>query len=482
MSCLLPSLVSRNRGLVHYVRRMTVFDVVVLGAGSAGEWAAGGAADGGRTVALVERQRVGGECPYVACIPSKAMLRSAHARQQTRHLAGLGGASAAVPLDRDRDAFGSAVRRRDDLAAQRDDSTAATAITRRGVTLVRGAGCIAGHGVIEVAGRELRYRDLVVATGSSAVVPPIDGLDGVLAWTSDQALSAAGYLDSLVVLGGSAVGCELAQMYAGFGVRVTLVEPAGQLVPGEEPAVARDLASGLKDSGVDLRIGVSAVGAEQAAGGGVLVTLDDGKSAEAERIVLAAGREPATGSIGLERIGITPAQDGTLTVDDHCRVRGQAHVWAAGDVTGIAPFTHGANYQARVVTANLLGGSTTADYRAIPRVIYTEPALVSVGITTAQAQDAGLDVLTAQTDLAEMARASTDGAAAGHLILVADRARGVLVGATALGPGADSWIGEAALAIRAEVPIAVLADVVHAFPTFAEAYEIPLRELAAQLP
>jgi len=457
------------------------FDVVVVGAGSAGEWVAGGIADAGGSAALVERLRVGGECPYVACIPSKAILASAHARDQARRLAELGGAAAAVPLGDSEAAFGAAVRRRDGLARHGDDGHAAASIARRGVTLVRGAGRITGPGRVEVAGGELAYRDLVVATGSSPVIPAVDGLGRVPAWTSDQALTAPDYPASVIILGGGAVGCELAQAYAGFGVAVTLVEPGGQLAGDEDADVAADLAALLRGSGISIRLGAAAVTAGPGPAGGARVVLDDGSAVAADRVILAAGRAPATAGIGLETLGVTPQESGALSVDEHCRVTGQAHIWAAGDVTGIAPYTHGANYQARVVTDNLLGGSATTDYRAIPRVIYTEPPLAAVGLTAAQARSAGLDTVTATADVSEQARAATDGSVAGRLVLVADRARGVLVGAAALGPGADGWIMEAAVAIRGEVPLTVLADVVHPFPTYAQAYEVPLRELAAAL-
>ena len=461
---------------------MQVFDVVVLGAGSAGEWVAGGIADQGGTVALLEKLRVGGECPYVACIPSKAMLRSAQARAQARHLGQLGGASAAPGLDPDRLAFGAAVRRRDELSHGRDDRDAAGSIVNRGVSLVRGAGRIAGPGVVVSGAREIGYRDLVVATGSGPVIPSLDGLDTVPAWTSDQALSAAECPASLLVLGGGAVGCELAQAYAGFGVPVTLVESAGQLAGHEDARIAADLAAVLRGSGVDVRLGVSVTGLAATAGRQARALLSDGTAVEAARVILAVGRAPATDGLGLAAIGVRPGEGGALRVDDHCRVEGQEHVWAAGDVTGIAPYTHGANYQARVVTENLLGGSRAADYRAIPRIVYTEPPLASVGLTEAQAREAGTDVLTATADVAQMARAATDGAAdraaAGRLVLTADRARGVLIGAAAVGPRADDWICEAAVAIRARVPLEVLADVVHPFPTYAQSYEVPLRELA----
>jgi dihydrolipoamide dehydrogenase len=460
---------------------MQTFDVAVLGAGSAGEWIAGGVADKGGSVVLVEALRVGGECPYVACIPSKAMLRSAHARVQARHLTDLGGASVSPGLDEDRDAFRAAVRRRDRLSGAGDDSGAAASIERRGVTLVRGTGRISRPGVIDVAGREFGYRDLVVATGSSPVIPPVEGLDAVPAWTSDQALSAPEYPVSVIVLGGGAVGSELAQAYAGFGVRVSLVEAAGQLAGHEDPRIAAELAAVLRGDGVDVRLGAQVTRMEVTGDGGARALLAGGTAIEAGRVILAAGRAPATKGLGLHSIGVTTAESGALRVDDHCRIEGQAHAWAAGDVTAIAPYTHGANYQARVVTENLLGGSRAADYRAMPRVIYTDPPLASVGMTERQAREAGIEVTTATIDISQVARSSTDGASAGQLVLVADRAHGVLIGACAIGPAADEWISEATLAILTRVPITLLADVVHPFPTFCEVYEIPLRQLAAEL-
>jgi pyruvate/2-oxoglutarate dehydrogenase complex dihydrolipoamide dehydrogenase (E3) component len=425
------------------------FDVVVVGAGSAGEWVAGGVADAGGSVALVEASRVGGECPYVACIPSKGMLRSAHVREDARHLAELGGASAPVALDDDEAAYRAAVRRRDVLSSHRDDTDAARGIKRRGVTLIRGTGRITGSGVIDVDGRQVGYRDLVVATGSRPAVPPIEGLDQVAPWTSDQALSAPARPASLMVLGGGAVGCELAQAYAGFGVAVTLVEAATQLVSGEDAAVAAELATVLRASNIDIRLGTEVKAVEAAAGGQARVLLDGGSVVETEQVILAAGRTPATAGLGLDAIGVTPADTGALAVDPRCRVEGHDHVWAAGDVTGIAPYTH--------------------------------PPMASTGMPAEQARDDGIDVITATTDMAQLARTATDGTAGGLLILVADRSRRVLIGAAAAGPGADEWISEASVAIRAGIPLKTLADVVHPFPAFAQAYEVPLRELAAQL-
>ena len=458
---------------------MRSFDVVVLGAGSAGEWVAGGVADGGRSAALVEAGRVGGECPYVACMPSKALLRSAQVRHLLRRSADLGAVSRLPTLDEDAAAFAAAAERRDRIAAHGDDSAAATGIQERGVVLIRGHGAVVRPGVVDVGGNEYAYRDLVIATGAHAVWPPVDGLDAVPTWTSEQALTVSVRPASLAILGGGPVGCELAQVYARFGVEVTLVDAADRLIPAEEPSISERLAGVLRSDGVDVRLGVQVEVAEPSDGGARLL-LDDGSTVEVERVLVAVGRAPNVGDIGLEELGVEPGDSG-LEVGPDCRVVGQEHVWAAGDVTGVAPFTHTANYQARVVTDNLLGGSARADYRAIPRCVYTDPAVASVGLTPDQARDQGLDVATATMDVGQTARSAADGDSHGRLVLTADRRRGLLVGAAAIGPHADEWIGEATVAIRAEVPIRVLADVVHAFPTFSEAYEPPLRELSSSV-
>ena len=458
---------------------METFDVVVLGAGSAGESISIALAERGRRVALVESLRVGGECPYVACMPSKSLLRSAQARNDARALRDLGGAAAAPVLDGDDEAFRRAVERRDEIANDRDDAGAAENVEAAGVVLVRGHGKVVRPGVVDVDGRELSCTDLVLATGSHPNAPDIPGLDTVPTWTSDEALSAQERPASLVVMGGGAVGCELAQVHVRFGVRTTLVESGPQVAGKEEPSIAALLAQVLRDDGVDLRLGVQAHRAELTDDGSARLQLSDGTSVTAERVLVAIGRTPTTDGLGLDVLGISTSESGAVEVDDHCRVVGQAHVWAAGDITGTAPYTHTANYQARVVTENLMGGDRRADLRAIPRAVYTDPAVASVGMAEAQAREQGIDAVTAVMDLGEVARTSTEGAGGGRLVLTADRSRGVLIGAAAIGPHADEWLSEATLAIRAEIPLSVLADVVHAFPTFGEAYEPPLRELAA---
>ena len=442
---------------------MDTFDVVVLGAGSAGENIARTLVESGRSVALVEAVRVGGECPYVACMPSKSMLRSAAVRALQRQ-----------PADAVA-GYRAAAQRRDEIADHRDDAEAAQELQQVGVELVRGRGRVTRPGVIEVVGRELGWTDLVIGTGSTAVVPPIDGLDAAPTWTSDQALSAAERPVSLFVLGGGAVGCELSQVHARFGTKVVLVDQGDQLLGREETSIARLLEQVLRDDGVDVRLGVGLDRVEPA-DGGALCLLSDGSRLQVERVLIATGRQPATEGLGLELLGIEPGEKGELAVDAHCRVEGQQHVWAAGDVTGIAPYTHTANYQARAVAANLLGHTMIVDYSAIPRAVYTDPAVASVGMDAATAREKGIDAQTAVMDLGQVARTTTEGSAGGRLVLTA--ADGRLIGAAAIGPHADEWLSEATLAIRARVPLEVLADVVHAFPTFGEAYEPPLRELA----
>jgi dihydrolipoamide dehydrogenase len=456
---------------------MEPYDVVVLGAGSAGEAIAKGVVEAGRTVALVEALRVGGECPYVACMPSKAMLRSAEGRAHAAGVHEVSGTAGKLELDDHDAAYRAAADRRDHISEHRDDAEAAKSAEDSGIVLVRGSGRVVRPGVVAVDGRELAYTDLVLATGSAAVRPPLDGLDDVPTWTSDEALSAHERPASLLVVGGGAVGCELAQVHARFGVAVTVVESGRQLAGKEEPSIAALLATALRDDGVDVRLGVEVTRFEPVAGG-AQVTLSDGSTVTAERVLVATGRKPNSGDLGLDVLGIAPKDDGSIETDDHCRVSGHEHVWAAGDITGVAPYTHAASYQARIVIANLLGGESRADYRAIPRAIYTSPSVASVGMAEEQARDEGIDAVTATMDVGETARSTTEGAGGGRLVLTADRARGVLIGAAAIGPHAEEWLSEATLAIRAEVPLAVLVDVVHPFPTFGEAFEPALRELA----
>jgi dihydrolipoamide dehydrogenase len=439
------------------------YDVIVLGGGSAGEYIADGVSDdGNRRVAVVEDRLVGGECPYLACIPSKAMLIAAE-----RGLT-----------------WDEAVGRRDASAKYRDDSQSVQNLQKHGVDLLRGRGRVTGPGVVDVSGTSYGWQTLVIATGGAPTMPPVDGLADAGAWTSDDALSSPELPRRLVLLGGGAVGCELAQVYAAFGTHVTVVEMLPRLLAREPEFVGAAIADALQARGVDVRLGVAAASVSRS-GADYVVRLDDDTTLTADRIVVAAGKQPRS-DVGLDTIGIDVEPGKPLAIDESCRVLGQRNVWAAGDVTGVAPFTHTANYHARLVIAGINGRPGRAHHNAIPRTVFTDPAVFGVGITPEQAKNNNVDLVTARFDVGNTARAYVEReagahAANGQLELYADRKTGLLVGAAAVGSCADHWTGELVLAVRAEVPVHVLADVVHAFPTLGEAIEPPMRELAAAI-
>jgi pyruvate/2-oxoglutarate dehydrogenase complex dihydrolipoamide dehydrogenase (E3) component len=635
------------------------FDVVVLGGGTSGVLVATGLADAGRSVALVEAGLVGGESPYLACLPSKSMLASARRGATWEH----------------------AVARRNEVTGHLDDSRFAARLDDAGVTLIRGTGQVTEPGSIEVTtvgrGRRgqpektvLGYADLVIATGSEPLAPPVEGLTDVPTWTSAEALSSQDLPRHLIVMGAGPAGCELTQIYAAFGSQVTLIEAEPQLLPDEAPFAGEILSDALRRTGADLRLGSPVVKAAPMDKGLALI-LADGTSLDGDRILLATGRRPRLAGLGLDKLGITPSAAGALPVDATCRVQvangqpagttgqpatapgqrtaaaasaaqpaappvqqaapsvqeaaslvqqaaplaqqaaplaqqaasaalpvqqatppvhqaasaaslvqqaaplahaaappaqptaapgpdpaagpqaasatqtatatgqpgafpgqpasptapaaaatvrpgpapaqlpaaatgqptavahpaeqpasataeattGTGRIWAAGDVTGIAPYTHTARYQASVVIANILGERRVADYRAIPRCVYTTPSVCCVGVTPGQAAAAGIQLRTVGHDLAETARAAVEDDDRGRIELYSDRTRGdMLVGAAAVGRSAEEWMGELALAIRAGIPLKMLADVVHAFPTYGEAIERSLRELAVGVP
>jgi pyruvate/2-oxoglutarate dehydrogenase complex dihydrolipoamide dehydrogenase (E3) component len=458
---------------------MDIYDVAILGGGSAGEYTASVLAAAGTRVVLIEERLVGGECPYFACVPSKAMLAAAELRQSIRRMAVTAGAiSGPLALDGDREAYAAAVARRDVVALHQDDSAAVERLQANGVRLIRRRGRIAGPGVLIAGDLRIGWRDLVIATGTRFREPSIPGLDTVPFWNSEHFYSSHELPASVVIIGGGAVGCEIAQVLNRFGCRVTLVQHSRQLLSREEPAVADALAVALREDGVDVRLHVK-VASVGPAPGGARVTLDDGWSAAVERVIVAIGMRANTDGIGLEHLGIALDAGGYIPIDDHCRVAGRPDLWGAGDVTGVAPYTHTANYHARTIAANLLGKDTRADHRAIPRGVYTEPAVASVGLTSIAARAQGYDVALATFPLGHTARAFVRGDKTGLLLLVADRRARVLLGAAAIGSHVEEFIGEAALAIRARVPLEVLADLVHPFPTYSEAYEPPFRQLVA---
>lgn len=440
-------------------------DVVVVGAGSGGQPVAEALAAEGVDVVVVEAFRVGGECPYVACIPSKALLVAA--------AAGVG--------------WDEAVRRRDAAAEQRDDTSTAESMVDAGVRLVRGTATVTGPGEVAVVtpGGDrvlLRWtRALVVGTGSAPVVPPVEGIEDVETWTSEDALSATERPDRLLVLGGGAVGCELGQAFARLGTAVTVVEVAPRLLAAEQPWVGELVAEALRHDGAVVRVAAEAAHVESTADGGVRLHLSGGDVVEADRLLVAGGRRPRGDGLGLEVLGVTP-NDGSLLVDARCRVLGAGgalpDVFAVGDVTGVAPFTHTATYQAEIVADELLGRGRDADYRAIPRVVYTDPAVSCVGETEETVEG---EVVTASFDVRDTARAFVEKPAVPGRIELLSRPDGTLVGAALVASHADSWGGELALAVRAAVPAALLADHVHPHPAWSEALHPVARELAKKV-
>jgi pyruvate/2-oxoglutarate dehydrogenase complex dihydrolipoamide dehydrogenase (E3) component len=460
------------------------FDAVVIGTGSAGKPLAGELARAGWSVLAVEQALVGGECAYLACIPSKAMLLSAR-----EHRARVGPAGSSTP---DRAAYAAAVANRDRTTRNRDDSGEADDLEKDGVTLVREQAVVDGHRVT-IGTRTVRWRRaLVLATGAEAVVPPIDGLaTAAAAWTSPDALSADELPDRLTILGGGAIGCELAQVYASFGSAVTLIEAAPTLLPRESDWVGTVMATVLRQVGVEVRTGTEVTAVEPAGGETdmALVRTGDGPAVIADRILVAVGKKPRTEGFGLDSLGISAAENGALEVDARCRVvtADTADVYAIGDLTGLAPYTHTANYHARIVAAHLLGHGLDADHVGIPRVVYTDPPVLCVGETEKTAKDHGTRYFTEYFDATQTSRSAIertldpeDERPAG-LRLIADADTGVLIGASAIGPEADSWAAELALAVRTRTTVHTLAQHLHAFPSWTEAIHVPARALAEKI-
>lgn len=455
---------------------MEEYDVVILGGGAGAKLIWG--AVGHRSVAVVERLRVGGACPFVACVPSKAMLHTARVWQ-------LGADPQQAALFTGRvsaaQAYRMACDRRDAIVHHRDDTLNAQALQHIGAVLVRGDGRLTEPGVLDVDGRRLHYRDLVINTGSTPIRPDIPGLDSVSAWTSDDALSTTTLPTSMLIVGGGAVGCELAFLFATFGSAVTVVQRAPRLLPGEEPRASTDVERILTKLGVVVHTGAT-VTAVAPLGESTQAQLSNGQSVTVEQLVLASGRIPAVTDLGLPNVGLTLDAGAAIPIDEYCRVVGSEHLWAIGDVTAKSAFTHTSHYQGRVVAANLRGHRVRADYASIPRAVYVEPTLAAVGHTMASARRAGIEPITASAEMHTAAvRSNTDGQPAGWITLLADPATRCLIGATGMGRNAEEWISVLCQTIRAATPIALLTDVVHPFPSFGEILENPLWQLREAL-
>ena len=451
--------------------RMRSFDLVILGGGSGAE-AICGTRPTGISIAVVEQLRFGGECPFVACIPSKSMLFSAAQRKT---------ALGPGPTDFDPRAYREAAHRRDRIAEERDDSQHLRALLDQGVEPIRGRGRVVEPGLIEVEGEQIEFRDLVVATGSEATVPQLKGLEEVDYWLSDRVLSTSELPASAAVLGGGPVGCELAQMLARYGCETVLLEVEPQLLPGEEPELGQAMAATLRADGVEVLLGKPVESVASPTQGVVRIVRQDTAPLETQILVLATGRRPRIQGLGLESYGLRPEHH-RLPVDERCRALEQPHLYAVGDVTGIAPFTHTANYQGRVVADQLRGGDAIADYRAIPRAVYTDPPVAAVGLTRRQAGEQGLAFTSTTWDMTQTSRALVEAPSSGELVLVADASRQVLVGAAIAGRAADEIISWAALAIKAQLPLELLRDTVAPFPTYSEAYLAAIEELAQRSP
>ncbi|HCU94678.1 MAG TPA: pyridine nucleotide-disulfide oxidoreductase [Actinobacteria bacterium] len=450
-------------------------DVVVIGMGPGGEDAAGRLAQAGLHVTGVEAKLVGGECPYWGCVPSKMMVRAASLLAEARRVPGLAGASTVNP-----DWEPVARRIREEATDSWDDKVAVDRFTGKGGHFIRGRGRITGRGEVTVEAadgpRVLRARrGILVGTGTEPAIPPVPGLAGTPFWTNREAIETEQVPESLIVLGGGAIGSELAQVFARFGARVAVVEALPRLLPAEEPEAGDLLGKVFTREGITVRAGTRAERVHRD-GQQFSLTLASGEVLTGQRLLVATGRRARLAALGVAAYGLDETAPAIATDE---RMHAADGLWAIGDITGKGAFTHVSMYQAAIAARDILGESgPPASYRAVPRVTFTDPEIGSVGLTEAQARERGLAVRTGTTQLPSSARgwihkAGNDG----FIKLIEDSGRGVLVGATSAGPAGGEVLGALAVAVHAQVPIEELRAMIYAYPTFHRAIEAALAEL-----
>jgi pyruvate/2-oxoglutarate dehydrogenase complex dihydrolipoamide dehydrogenase (E3) component len=452
-------------------------DIVVIGLGPGGEDAAGRLARAGLHVTGVEARLVGGECPYFGCVPSKMMIRAANLLAGARRIPGMAGTAVVTP-----DWAPVAARIRDEATDSWDDKVAVDRFLDAGGHFVRGRGRITGRGQVTVEtedGRRLlrARRGIVLNTGTEPGIPPVPGLAGTPYWTNREAAAAEQVPESLIVVGGGAVGAELAQVFARFGSRVTVLEAGARLLPADEPEAGELLAAVFGREQITVR---TSARAEQVSHDrrGFTVRLADGSTVTGQQLLVATGRRADLAAAGISAYALDETAS-TVPTDE--RMRAADGLWAIGDITGKGAFTHVSMYQAGIAVADILGQSgPRASYRAVPRVTFTDPEIGAVGLTEAQARGQGLTVRTGTTQLPTSARgwihkAGNDG----FIKVVEDTRRGLLVGATSAGPAGGEVLGALAVAVHGQVPVTSLRSMIYAYPTFHRAIEDALHTLAA---